>query len=75
MVGSQSLRRPGVGGTREGASLVPKSSEPLVASNSSCMLFLLKYSCTLQDLEQQCQFVQWIDDEWPSRVGDSFTML
>ena len=29
----------------------------------------------LQELEQQCQFVQWIDDEWPSRVGESFKAL
>jgi len=29
----------------------------------------------LQELEQQCQFVQWIDDEWPSHVGESFKAL
>jgi hypothetical protein len=36
---------------------------------------VLKIQCTLQEVEQQCQFVVWVDPEWPSRAGESFKKL
>jgi hypothetical protein len=36
---------------------------------------VLKIQCTLQEVEQQYQFVEWVDPEWPSRAGESFKKL